>query len=75
MVGLNQSWRMAGAVQVPHDYAAARSLVGRLRDLGVFWAEEPLPCAKRQGLRRLRAERGVRIAGGEMISSVSQVID
>ncbi|MEV4125708.1 mandelate racemase/muconate lactonizing enzyme family protein [Nocardia sp. NPDC049707] len=75
MVDLNQSWRMAGDTQTPHDFVAARRAVEQLRDLDVFWVEEPLPYADRDGLRRLRAETGVRVAAGEMISSVSEVVD
>ncbi|QIS20988.1 mandelate racemase/muconate lactonizing enzyme family protein [Nocardia terpenica] len=75
MVDLNQSWRMAGDTQPPHDFAAARRLVEQLHDLDVYWVEEPLPYADREGLRRLRAETGVRVAAGEMIPSVPQVLD
>jgi len=75
MVDLNQSWRMAGDTQTPHDYVAARRAVEQLRDLDVFWVEEPLPYADRDGLRRLRAETGVRVAAGEMISSVAEVLN
>ncbi|WP_330229085.1 mandelate racemase/muconate lactonizing enzyme family protein [Nocardia sp. NBC_00508] len=75
MVDLNQSWRMAGDTQMPHDFVAARRAVEQLRDLDVYWVEEPLPYADRDGLRRLRAETGVRVAAGEMISSVSEVVD
>ncbi|MQA11677.1 MAG: mandelate racemase/muconate lactonizing enzyme family protein [Pseudonocardiaceae bacterium] len=75
MVDLNQAWRMAGDTQVPHDYAAARRLVEELRDLDVYWVEEPLPYADRDGLVRLRRETGARVAAGEMISSVSDVVD
>ncbi|MGF6885383.1 D-galactarolactone cycloisomerase [Nocardia sp. GAS34] len=75
MVDLNQSWRMAGDTQVPADYVTARRLIEQFRDLDVYWVEEPLPYVDRDGLRRLRAETGMRISGGEMISSLPEVID
>ncbi len=74
MVDLNQSWRMAGDTQTPHDFVAARRAVEQLRDLDVYWVEEPLPYADREGLRRLRTETGVRVAAGEMISSLAEVV-
>lgn len=75
MVDLNQSWRMAGDTRAPYDFVSVRRIVEQLRDLDVFWVEEPLPYADRDGLRRLRTETGVRVAGGEMISSSTEVID
>jgi L-alanine-DL-glutamate epimerase-like enolase superfamily enzyme len=74
MVDLNQSWRMAGDVQPALDYPTVRHTVERLRDLGVFWVEEPLPYQDVAGLRALRSATGVRIAGGEMLDSVSQIL-
>ncbi|HZJ08008.1 MAG TPA: mandelate racemase/muconate lactonizing enzyme family protein [Nocardioidaceae bacterium] len=75
MVDLNQSWRMAGDTRAPNDFVAIRRIVKELGDLDVFWVEEPLPYADRTGLRRLRTETGVRVAGGEMISSSTEVLD
>ncbi|WP_216901552.1 mandelate racemase/muconate lactonizing enzyme family protein [Nocardia alni] len=75
MVDLNQSWRMAGDTATRADYVTVRRLIERLRDLDIYWVEEPLPYVDREGLGRLRAETGVRITGGEMISSVPEVID
>lgn len=74
MVDLNQSWRMAGDVQPALDYASVRRTVERLRDLGVYWVEEPLPYQDVAGLKALRAATGVRIAGGEMLDDVSQIL-
>lgn len=74
MVDLNQSWRMAGDLSPSLDLAAVRVLVTRLRELGVFWVEEPLPYSDRAGLAALRADAGVRIAGGEMLDSVEDVL-
>ncbi|MFC7585168.1 mandelate racemase/muconate lactonizing enzyme family protein [Nonomuraea antimicrobica] len=74
MVDLNQAWRMAGDVEPALDFAAVRSVVERLRDLGVFWVEEPLPYQDMAGLRTLRAETGMRIAAGEMLPSTSDLL-
>lgn len=75
MVDLNQSWRMAGDTRAPADFVAVRKIMEQLRELDVFWVEEPLPYADRDGLRRLRTETGLRVAGGEMIASSSEVLD
>lgn len=74
MVDLNQSWRMAGDVDPALDIAAARRTVERLKDLDVYWVEEPLPYHDIPGLKRLRAETGVRITGGEMLDSFSSIV-
>lgn len=76
MVDLNRSWRMAGDLSPPLDLAAVHALVARLRELDVFWVEEPLPYADRAGLAALRAGAGMgmRIAGGEMLDSVDAVL-
>lgn len=74
MVDLNQSWRMAGDVRPAADVPAVRRLVERLRDLDVYWVEEPLPYADRAGLRRLRDATGVRLAGGEMLTSTGDLL-
>ncbi|HET6499855.1 MAG TPA: mandelate racemase/muconate lactonizing enzyme family protein [Amycolatopsis sp.] len=75
MVDLNQSWRMAGDTAAATDLAATRALVRKLAELDVYWVEEPLPYADVAGLRTLRAENpGVRIAAGEMHSSVPELL-
>lgn len=67
MVDCNQGWRM------PWDTGSAWSLkdaLGRaeaLRDLRVYWMEEPLHWSDTNGMAALRAASGpLRIAGGEM---------
>lgn len=74
MVDLNRSWRMAGDIEPAPDLAATQHLVERLRDLDVFWIEEPLPYGDRAGLAALRSRTGARIAGGEMLDSVDAVL-
>jgi D-galactarolactone cycloisomerase len=66
MVDLNQGWRMPGDVAPLLGYDAVAALAGRLRELGVYWLEEPLAGDDVEGLARLRAETGLRLAGGEM---------
>jgi L-alanine-DL-glutamate epimerase-like enolase superfamily enzyme len=75
MVDLNQAWRMAGDVRREPDFPAVRRIVEELQDLEVFWVEEPLPYADREGIDRLRRETGARIAAGEMLSSSTEVLD
>jgi L-alanine-DL-glutamate epimerase-like enolase superfamily enzyme len=66
MVDLNEGWRMPGDVAPPLGYETVREIAARLRELGVLWLEEPLAGHDAAGLARLRAEGGVRLAGGEM---------
>lgn len=75
MVDLNQWWRMPGDVSLPLDLAAVRRLAGELRDLDVLWLEEPLPAADLAGMRTLREETGIRVAGGEMARTPAELLD
>jgi D-galactarolactone cycloisomerase len=61
MVDLNQSWRMAGDTQFPHDYAAARRIVEQLREMDVFWDRGTAPL--RRSRRAAQTARGDRHAG------------
>jgi len=74
MVDLNQAWRMAGDVAPALDLPAVRRIADTLRELDVFWVEEPLPAQDTRGLATLRAETGLRIAGGEMSRSTSELL-
>jgi D-galactarolactone cycloisomerase len=73
MVDLNQGWRMPGDVSDSLPAEEVRSLAGRLRDLDVFWLEEPLPREDVEGHAKLRTETGVRIAGGEMARTPAEL--
>ena len=73
MVDLNQWWRMPGDEGRGLGPADARSLVGRLRELGVMWVEEPLAGEDRAGMRALREATGARIAGGEMARTFDEL--
>jgi L-alanine-DL-glutamate epimerase-like enolase superfamily enzyme len=75
MVDLNQWWRMAGDISAALDVAAVRRIAAELADLGVTWLEEPLPAADLAGMRMLREQCGIRVAGGEMARSVSELLE
>ena len=72
-VDLNQGWRMPGDVSPALDYATVLGLARELRALEVVWLEEPLPAEDVKGLSALRAEAGLRIAGGEMARTVAEL--
>jgi L-alanine-DL-glutamate epimerase-like enolase superfamily enzyme len=74
MVDLNQWWRMAGDISPALDVAAVRRIAAELADLGVTWLEEPLPAADLAGMRLLREQCGIRVAGGEMARSVPELL-
>jgi len=74
MVDLNQWWRMAGDISPALDAQAVRRLAAELADLGVLWLEEPLPAADLGGMRMLREQVGIRVAGGEMARSVAELL-
>ena len=73
LVDLNQGWRMPGDVGPALDTATVSATAARLRDLGVFWLEEPLPREDIKGYAALRRDGAVRIAGGEMARTTSEL--
>jgi L-alanine-DL-glutamate epimerase-like enolase superfamily enzyme len=75
MVDLNQWWRMAGDLSPAVDVAAVRRIAAELVELGVTWLEEPLPGGDVAGMRMLREQCGIRVAGGEMARSVPELLD
>ena len=75
MVDLNQGWRMPGDVSAALDLAAVRRLAGELAELGVLWLEEPLPARDLEGMRTLREQAGIRVAGGEMARTAGELLD
>jgi L-alanine-DL-glutamate epimerase-like enolase superfamily enzyme len=75
MVDLNQGWRMAGDISPALDVAAVRRLASELAELGVLWLEEPLPAGDLAGLRMLREQTGIRVAGGEMTRTPAELLD
>jgi L-alanine-DL-glutamate epimerase-like enolase superfamily enzyme len=74
LVDLNQAWSMAGDIKPSLDTVAARKVSDQLRELDVLWLEEPLQAADISGLRTLRAESCVRIAGGEMARTLDELL-
>lgn len=74
MADLNQAWRMPGDVRPSLDPAAVRRFAEELRELDVFWLEEPLPLDDRPGLRAVR-DTGIRVAGGEMVRTFRELLD
>ncbi|MBV9280222.1 MAG: mandelate racemase/muconate lactonizing enzyme family protein [Chloroflexi bacterium] len=74
LVDLNQAWRMPGDIVPPLDVGAVRRLAEQLRELGVFWLEEPLPASDLPGLAGLRSATGMRIAGGEMARTLDELL-
>jgi L-alanine-DL-glutamate epimerase-like enolase superfamily enzyme len=74
MVDLNQWWRMPGDISTALDLAAVRRIADELRELGVLWLEEPLPATDLAGMRTLREQAGVRVAGGEMARNAGELL-
>jgi L-alanine-DL-glutamate epimerase-like enolase superfamily enzyme len=74
MVDLNQWWRMPGDISPALDAAAVRRLASELRELGVLWLEEPLPQGDLDGMRMLREQTGIRVAGGEMARTPAELL-
>ena len=73
MVDLNQGWRMPGDIGPALDFATVASTAARLRELDVFWLEEPLPREDVKGYASLRQDSGLRIAGGEMARTTREL--
>jgi len=74
MVDLNQWWRMPGDLSPALDVAAVRRIAAQLAELDVTWLEEPLPAADLAGMRQLREQCGIRVAGGEMARSGPELL-
>jgi L-alanine-DL-glutamate epimerase-like enolase superfamily enzyme len=66
MVDCNQGWRMPWDTEPPWTLETALEVAHELAKLNVYWMEEPLHRSDRDGMRRLREQAGLRIAGGEM---------
>jgi L-alanine-DL-glutamate epimerase-like enolase superfamily enzyme len=74
MADLNQWWRMPGDIAPALDLGAVRPIADELRELGVLWLEEPLPAADLAGMRALREQTGIRVAGGEMARTPAELL-
>ena len=75
MVDLNQGWRMPGDLSPALARDAVRAVAERLRELDVVWLEEPFPRENVDGYAALRAEVGIRVAGGEMARTTAELED
>jgi L-alanine-DL-glutamate epimerase-like enolase superfamily enzyme len=73
VVDLNQGWRMPGDFSPVLDRGAVQALAERLGELNVLWLEEPLPREDVEGYAALRAEVGIRVAGGEMARTTAEL--
>ncbi|MEM7170934.1 MAG: mandelate racemase/muconate lactonizing enzyme family protein [Pseudomonadota bacterium] len=66
MVDCNQAWRMQWDRRPYRGYDEALALLRALEPIGIYWIEEPLFRGDHDGLRQMRRESGIRIAGGEL---------
>ena len=75
MVDCNQGWRLPQDTYAPWTLKDAVQVARELERLGVYWMEEPLFRADRDGMRRLRGMVDVRIAGGELTRELYEFRD
>ena len=75
MVDCNQGWRMPWDTESPWSFKDALVVARELERLGVYWMEEPLHRADKDGMKALRHATDVRIAGGEMTRSIGELRD
>lgn len=75
MVDCNQGWRLPWDTEAPWSLKDALVVARELERLGVYWMEEPLHRADRDGMRALREATQVRIAGGEMTRELHEFRD
>ena len=66
MADCNQGWRFPWDVMTPWSVKDAINVGRELERLKVYWMEEPLHRADRDGMRQLREALDIRIAGGEL---------
>jgi L-alanine-DL-glutamate epimerase-like enolase superfamily enzyme len=75
MVDCNQGWRLPQDTYAPWTLKDAIPVARALERLDVYWMEEPLHRADREGMKRLRQMVDVRIAGGEMTRELYEFRD
>jgi L-alanine-DL-glutamate epimerase-like enolase superfamily enzyme len=75
MVDCNQGWRMPWDIAAPWSLKDAVTVARELEALGIYWMEEPLHRADRDGMRALRDATDIRIAGGEMTRELHEFRD
>ena len=75
MVDCNQGWRLPWDTESAWTFKDALTVARELERLGVYWMEEPLHRADREGMRALREATDVRIAAGEMTRQLHELRD
>lgn len=75
MVDCNQGWRFPWDTMRSWTFKEALTIGRELERLGVFWMEEPLHRADREGMKALRAALDIRIAGGELNREMAELRD
>lgn len=67
MVDANQAWRMPWDSSPWWTFEEAKAAIDEIRELNIYWVEEPLHRGDFEGLKKLRSTKGFpRIASGEM---------
>ena len=72
MIDCNQAWRMQWDTHPYRSASEALELIRALEPLGIAWIEEPVFRGDYEGLRRLKAESRIPIAGGELTREVHE---
>jgi len=75
MVDCNQGWRLPWDTGTPWTFKDALTVAKALEPLGIYWMEEPLHRADRNGMKALREATSVRVAGGEMTRELHEFRD
>lgn len=75
LVDCNQGWRLPWDTETAWTFKDALTVARELQRLGVYWMEEPLHRADRDGMRALREATDVRIAAGEMTRQLHELRD
>jgi len=72
MIDCNQAWRMQWDATPSRGAGEALELIRALEPLGIAWIEEPIFRGDYEGLKRLRLESAIPIAGGELTREVHE---
>ncbi len=75
LVDCNQGWRLPWDTEGAWTFKDALAVARELERLHVYWMEEPLHRADRDGMRALRQATDVRIAAGEMTRQLHELRD
>ena len=75
MVDCNQGWRFPWDTMRSWTLKEALGIGRELERLKVFWMEEPLHRADREGMKALRGALDIRIAGGELNREMAELRD